>query len=97
MLCVVNRVADCARPRVPPPTEWQRIGNQIDAAMIFARANFINVLRVSHCACSYHFVVAVWRAKEAYSKYDHRPVALRIELEHKVDDHLILMRLMIRE
>ena len=41
--------------------------------------------------------VAVWRAKEAYSKYDHRPVALRIELVHKVDDHLILMRLMTRE
>ena len=31
------------------------------------------------------------------SKYDHRPVALSIELVHKVDDHLILMRLMIRE
>ena len=46
---------------------------------------------------SYHFVIAVWRAKEAKSKYDHRPVALRIELVHKVDDHLILMRLMIRE
>ena len=43
------------------------------------------------------FVVALWRAKEAYSKYDHRPVALRIELVHKVDDQLILMRLMIRE
>jgi len=29
-------------------TEWQRIGNQIDAAMIFARADFINVLNVFH-------------------------------------------------
>ena len=27
----------------PEPTEWQRIGNQIDAAMIFARADFVNV------------------------------------------------------
>ena len=36
------------------------------------------------------------RTKEAYSKYDHRPVALRLELVHKVDDHLILMRLTIR-
>jgi hypothetical protein len=26
-------------------TEWQRIGNEINAAMIFARANFVNVLR----------------------------------------------------
>ena len=44
--------------------------------------------RPHHCARSYHFVVAVWRAKEADSKYDHSPVALRIELVHKVDDHL---------
>jgi len=29
---------------LPQPTEWQRIGNQNDAAMIFARADFINVL-----------------------------------------------------
>jgi hypothetical protein len=27
---------------VPQPTEWQRIGNQ-NAAMIFARADFVNV------------------------------------------------------
>jgi hypothetical protein len=26
-----------------PPTEWQHIGNQISAAMIFARADFVNV------------------------------------------------------
>jgi hypothetical protein len=25
-------------------TEWQRVGNQIDTAMIFARADFVNVL-----------------------------------------------------
>jgi hypothetical protein len=35
-----------------------------------------------------HFVIAVWRAKEAYSKYEPTWVALRIELVHKVDDHL---------
>jgi hypothetical protein len=29
---------------MPQPTKWQRIGNQIDAAMIFALANFVNVL-----------------------------------------------------
>jgi hypothetical protein len=28
---------------LPQPTEWQRIGNQIDAAMIFARADFVSV------------------------------------------------------
>ena len=33
------------RSRCPPhrKREWQRIGNQIDAAMIFARAHFVNV------------------------------------------------------
>ena len=33
---------------IPQATEWERIGNQIDATMIFARANFINVLRASY-------------------------------------------------
>jgi len=28
---------------VPQPPEWQRIGNQIDAAFIFARSDFVNV------------------------------------------------------
>jgi hypothetical protein len=41
MLRVVDCVADF---QVPQPTEWQRIGNQIDAAMIFALADFLNVL-----------------------------------------------------
>ena len=40
-------VADCiagsVRSVMPQPTEWQRIGNQIDAAMIFARADFVAV------------------------------------------------------
>jgi hypothetical protein len=35
-LRVVNCVADCVWLTVPEPTKWQRIGNQIDAAMIFA-------------------------------------------------------------
>jgi hypothetical protein len=29
---------------VPQATEWQRIGDQIDAVMIFARAHFVNVV-----------------------------------------------------
>ena len=44
MLRVSDCVADCVRLAIPQPTEWQRIGNQIDAAMIFARADFVNVL-----------------------------------------------------
>jgi len=40
MLCV----ADCVIWRVvPQPTEWQHIGNQIDAAMVFAWSDFVNV------------------------------------------------------
>jgi hypothetical protein len=38
------RVPDCViRFGVPEPTEWQRIGNQIEAAMIFAGPDFVNV------------------------------------------------------
>ena len=31
------------RPSVPQATEWQRIGNQIDTASIFARVYFVTV------------------------------------------------------
>jgi len=41
------RVSDCIRDgiwlAVPQATKRQRIGNQIDAAMIFARADFVNL------------------------------------------------------
>ena len=43
MLCVSDCVHDGIRPGVPQATEWQRVGNEIDAARIFARANFVNV------------------------------------------------------
>ena len=36
-------IADRVRLTIPQPTEWQRIGNQIDAASIFARADFVKV------------------------------------------------------
>jgi len=37
-------VSDCIIWRfVPQPTERQHIGNQIDAAMIFARPDFVNM------------------------------------------------------
>jgi hypothetical protein len=39
----VHRVADCIRDgigiAIPQPTKRQRIGNEIDAAFVFARAN----------------------------------------------------------
>jgi len=44
----VHRVADCMIRRVvPQPTEWQGIGNQIDAAMILARSDFVGVRSVA--------------------------------------------------
>jgi hypothetical protein len=42
--CVANGVTNCIRLAVPQPTKRQQIGNQINAAMIFARADFVNVL-----------------------------------------------------
>jgi hypothetical protein len=33
---------------IPQPTEWQRIGNQINAAMISTRSEFVNVSCASH-------------------------------------------------
>ncbi len=35
-------------PVVPQPTEWQHIGNQIDAAMIFARSDFVGMACFQH-------------------------------------------------
>ena len=38
------RIADCVIRRVvPQPTEWQDIGNEIDAAVIFAWADVVSV------------------------------------------------------
>ena len=63
------RIPDCVaggiRFTVPEPSERQHFGNQIDAASVLARADFVNALRASHRDHSYHFVVAVWRAKTA--------------------------------
>jgi len=37
-------VLDCVQlSGKPQPTEWQRIGDQIDAAMILAQADFVKV------------------------------------------------------
>ena len=44
-LCVADCVAECIRPVVPQATEWQRIGNQIDAA-----AMIVSEMCVEHCA-----------------------------------------------
>ena len=43
----MHRVSDCIREGVrfamPQPTEWQRIGDEIKAAFVFARADFVKV------------------------------------------------------
>ena len=52
----------------PEPTEWQHIGNQIDAAFVFAGSDFVDVHRRLHQRWTLnHFFIAVWRAKEAES------------------------------
>jgi hypothetical protein len=33
---------------LPQPTEWQHIGNEINTAMIFARADLVCVFNLSH-------------------------------------------------
>jgi hypothetical protein len=44
----------------PTATEWERIGNQIDAGMIFARADFVKVRRTLRVAgaCEFKYLVA---------------------------------------
>jgi hypothetical protein len=39
-------IADRVWFAVPEPTEWQRIGNQINAALVFAWSDFVNVHRI---------------------------------------------------
>jgi len=41
---VADCIHDCIWLTLPQRTEWQRIGNQIDAAMIFTGSHFVNVL-----------------------------------------------------
>ena len=43
MLRISECIRDGASIAIPQPTKWQRIGNQIDAAFIPARADFVNV------------------------------------------------------
>lgn len=68
VLRVIDCVADCVWLSVPQRTEWQHIGTQINAAMIFAQCGLHEEFRARHCIHSYHFVIAKWRAKEAESR-----------------------------
>ena len=45
MVRVSDCIADCIRLDIPQATERQLIADQIDAAMIFARADFVTVVR----------------------------------------------------
>jgi hypothetical protein len=42
-LCVAGGVAGCVWLAIPQPAEWQRVGNQINAAIIFARPDFVKL------------------------------------------------------
>ena len=48
---VADSIADCIRFAIPQPTEWESVGNEVNAAMIFARADFVNVCRIRRCHC----------------------------------------------
>jgi hypothetical protein len=43
----------------PQPTEWQRVRNQIDAAMIFARADFVNAHEILCCQVENAFMTQI--------------------------------------
>jgi hypothetical protein len=38
-----NEKEGCVWLTIPQPAKWQRIGNQIGAAFVVARADFVNV------------------------------------------------------
>jgi hypothetical protein len=45
---VVDCIAEFVWLVIPQPTKWQRIGDKIKAASIFARANLVNVFNLFH-------------------------------------------------
>ena len=46
-MAVADCIAGSVQSVIPEPTERQNIGNQIDAAFIFARAHFVSDLASS--------------------------------------------------
>src|SRR5262249_1735910 len=48
MLGISDSIRDGLWLAIPQATEWQHIRNQIDAAFIFARTNFVNVFNLCH-------------------------------------------------
>jgi hypothetical protein len=46
--------AGCVWLGIPKMAEWQHVGNQIDAALILARSDFVNVLQVSFSVLRIH-------------------------------------------
>jgi hypothetical protein len=49
MLRISDCVADCVRLAIPQATEWEHNGNEVGAAMIFARAGLRE--RTGNCDC----------------------------------------------
>jgi hypothetical protein len=55
------RVADCMIwPVIPQPTEWQHIGNQIDAAFIFVQPTPVGLMRPKGSAKRYPLEYVRW-------------------------------------
>ena len=51
---VSDRIRGCVRAAEPQATERQRIGDEIISAMIFARANLVNVFNAYHLLALWH-------------------------------------------
>ena len=60
MLRVSAGIRESIGIAIPKPTEWQRIGNQIDAASVFAWPDFVDVRRTLRVAgaCEFKYLVA---------------------------------------
>ena len=70
MLRVSDSVRNGIRPIVPQPPEWERIGNEINTAMIFAPADFVNGLSLGtllHCFPRASLLLVVWLTLDVWS------------------------------
>jgi hypothetical protein len=62
--CVADCICDRVRFALPQPTEWQLVGDELDAAFIFTLPNFVNV----------HSLFATFRLKWADDPRSHYSV-----------------------
>jgi hypothetical protein len=69
---------------IPKPTEWQRIGNQIDAAFIFAGSDFVSVNRRLHSRRTFNRFSLQCVAQKRQNPMREPPEAAPLNLTHNV-------------